>query len=324
MASIAILVSLPASAGTGSKLQDAKNRLAVAKAELDQKAVALNSAETRLALIERDLADTRAEIDDLQRQLAASQRALEQQARDFFMFGGQGGTLAAILGSQSFADFADRIEFASTVVQSEEDLATRVQVERAQLARDRVRLSQRERDQAKAVADLRSQERQIQSQLSDLQSEVDRLQKELNRQQRAQVFGGGGPVASGAIQVCPVHGPVGFTDSFGEPRPGGRIHEGIDMFAPEGTPIVAVHAGTAARTPNSLGGNAVTLSHDGGSDFTYYAHMSAYGAAGHVAVGEVIGYVGHTGDTTVNHLHFEYHPGGGAAVDPYQSLLAVC
>ncbi len=129
---------------------------------------------------------------------------------------------------------------------------------------------------------------------------------------------------SGAISTCPVAGPVSFVDSFGWPRPGGRIHEGIDMISPYGTPIVAVHSGNAVQTPNSLGGNAVIVYHDGGSDFTYYAHMSSYGATGHVAAGQVIGYVGSTGDTNVNHLHFEYHPGGGGAVDPYQTLLAVC
>ena len=73
-----------------------------------------------------------------------------------------------------------------------------------------------------------------------------------------------------------------------------------------------------------LGGNAVIVYHDGSSDFTYYAHMSSYGATGQVAAGQIIGYVGSTGDTTVNHLHFEYHSGGGGAVDPYQLLLAVC
>ncbi|MEO8424468.1 MAG: peptidoglycan DD-metalloendopeptidase family protein, partial [Actinomycetota bacterium] len=77
-------------------------------------------------------------------------------------------------------------------------------------------------------------------------------------------------------------------------------------------------------SPNDLGGNAVLVYHDGGSDFTYYAHMSSYGASGHVGAGQVIGYVGSTGDTSVNHLHFEYHPGGGGAIDPYQTLLAVC
>jgi murein DD-endopeptidase MepM/ murein hydrolase activator NlpD len=139
--------------------------------------------------------------------------------------------------------------------------------------------------------------------------------------------GGGGsfpPTSSGAISICPVQGLVSFVDSFGWPRPGGRTHQGIDMISPYGTPIVAVHSGNAVQAPNALGGNAVILYHDGSSDWTYYAHMSSYGSSGHVGAGQVIGYVGATGDTSVNHLHFEYHPGGGSAIDPYQMLLAVC
>jgi len=67
--------------------------------------------------------------------------------------------------------------------------------------------------------------------------------------------------------------------------------------------------------------------HDGSADWTFYTHFSSYAGpsdGGHVSAGETIGLVGATGDTTVNHLHFEYHPGGGAAVDPYAALLGVC
>ncbi len=128
---------------------------------------------------------------------------------------------------------------------------------------------------------------------------------------------------SGAISTCPVAGPVSFVDSFGWPRPG-HSHQGIDMIAAYGTPIVAVHSGNAVQTSNSLGGLAVNVYHDWSSDFTYYAHLSSYGSSGHVAAGQVIGYVGATGNAGVNHLHFEYHPGGGSAINPYSALVAVC
>ena len=87
--------------------------------------------------------------------------------------------------------------------------------------------------------------------------------------------------------------------------------------------MVAVAPGNARSASSVLGGLGVVLEHDSGGDWTFYAHLSSFGAGGHVTAGTVIGYVGATG-TTVNHLHFEYHPSGGAAVDPYAALVAVC
>jgi murein DD-endopeptidase MepM/ murein hydrolase activator NlpD len=169
------------------------------------------------------------------------------------------------------------------------------------------------------VQQLRASQQAISSDVSDLQAEVDRIRKQY---QLAAVLGLR-TIPGAPISTCPVQGPNSFVDSFGWPRSGGRVHEGIDLIAPYGTPIVAVQPGNAVQTANSLGGLAVIVYGPGG-DWTYYAHLSSYGTTGSVGVGTVIGHVGSTGDTSVNHLHFEYHPGGGAAVDPYLALLAVC
>ncbi|MGZ4765317.1 MAG: murein hydrolase activator EnvC family protein [Ilumatobacteraceae bacterium] len=132
------------------------------------------------------------------------------------------------------------------------------------------------------------------------------------------------PVITSASWICPVDGPSAFGDTFGAPRPGGRKHEGVDMMSPQGTPLVAVVAGFANMKTTSLGGNSITFDGDDGNGY-FYAHLSAWeGSSRHVAAGEVIGYVGHTGDTTANHLHFEIHPGGGAAVDPYPTVRKYC
>jgi murein DD-endopeptidase MepM/ murein hydrolase activator NlpD len=326
-----VLIAVPAHADTKSDLDAARQELASKQAELDALTLQWQQTETAYALAQDAARQAQQQIGELQAQLTRLQRRFDAQVRAVYISGGN-EAIGALLGSQSFSDFADRLQFAQNVVQGDEDLATSVAVQSVRLSRERARLTQEAAAQAKAAALLQTQRTSMDARLADLRSTVNDLyQKFQTEQAQLQVGlppqGGGGsfPVTgSGAISTCPVAGPVSFVDSFGWPRPGGRIHEGIDMISPYGTPIVAVHSGNAVQTPNDLGGNAVIVYHDGGSDFTYYAHMSSYGASGHVEAGQVIGYVGSTGDTNVNHLHFEYHPGGGGAVDPYQALLAVC
>jgi len=129
--------------------------------------------------------------------------------------------------------------------------------------------------------------------------------------------------ATGEI-VCPVDGPVSFVDSFGAAR-SGHSHQGVDMMAAQGTPTVAPVSGTVEHNQSSSGGLAWYLHGDNGD--TYFgAHLSRYGATGHVEAGTVIGYVGATGNASGGspHLHFEYHPDGGSAVDPYNLVSAAC
>jgi len=121
--------------------------------------------------------------------------------------------------------------------------------------------------------------------------------------------------ASGGL-VRPIPGAK-LTDTFGAARSGGRKHEGIDIFAPEGTPIHAVAGGTIVQGfTNGLGGNVVRIQGDDGR-FYYYAHLTPGSTDNlrvgqHVSAGEVIGGVGHTGDaaSTPNHLHFQVRQNG--------------
>jgi len=129
---------------------------------------------------------------------------------------------------------------------------------------------------------------------------------------------------AGSGIVCPIAGPRAFGDTWGAGRSGGRSHEGVDMMSPGGTPLVAVESGYAQFKTTRLGGNSVWVNGNSGTRY-FYAHLSAWeGSSRNVSQGEVIGYVGATGNTTANHLHFEVHPGGGRAVNPYPYVRAVC
>ncbi len=139
--------------------------------------------------------------------------------------------------------------------------------------------------------------------------------------QRLQVPGAGG---AGAM-VCPVQGGVTVMNDWGFPRSGGRFHEGNDLFAPRGRAALATVSGTVVQTVGRIGGNQVKLFGDDGVHY-YYTHLDGFGAQGRVAAGAVVGYVGSTGNAAggATHVHFEIHPGGGAAVNPYPRVAAAC
>jgi murein DD-endopeptidase MepM/ murein hydrolase activator NlpD len=132
------------------------------------------------------------------------------------------------------------------------------------------------------------------------------------------------PANAPAPEHCPVAG-ASFVDTWLAPRPAGRRHRGVDLFAAEGTPVVAPVGGRVLHGDNDLGGLVFRL---WGSDGTYYygSHLASAGASGWVDAGEVIGTVGRTGNAaaTPPHLHLQVHPGFGEAVDPTPVIAAVC
>ena len=136
--------------------------------------------------------------------------------------------------------------------------------------------------------------------------------------------------------VFPVYGPASFGDTFGAPRAdvSGGWHHGEDIFAPLGTPLLAVADGVIFSVGwNDIGGWRVWLRDRTGNEF-YYAHLSAYSPLAvngrQVKAGDVVGFMGKTGDAEFSpaHVHFEIHPvsllprGYDGAVAPYPFLNA--
>ena len=141
-----------------------------------------------------------------------------------------------------------------------------------------------------------------------------------------------GPNAGRAkyLLAFPVAGKHTYFDDFGAPRAQGT-HQGNDVMAARGVPVRAVAPGTIkrmTRVESGLGGIWIWLQDTRGHEY-YYAHLTTISdgleAGSPVTLGQVIGTVGNTGDARygATHLHFEIHPGGGAAVNPYTDLLAV-
>jgi murein DD-endopeptidase MepM/ murein hydrolase activator NlpD len=131
------------------------------------------------------------------------------------------------------------------------------------------------------------------------------------------------------LDAAPTQGPCGYLDTWGDARGGARSHAGTDIFSGSGNYVYAVVDGRlTGRVWDGAGrnaGNAWTLT---GPDNTryFYAHLADFApdlqVGSHVDAGEIIGWVGSTGNSSAAHLHFEVRPGGGPPVDPYPILRA--
>ncbi len=146
------------------------------------------------------------------------------------------------------------------------------------------------------------------------------------------VFAAGSEIAIHGF-VFPVGDPHNFGDSFGAPRMMGtgyeHAHQGTDIMAPAGTPLLACERGIITKMGSDvLGGTKIWVKGQSGT-YYYYAHLSSFaeGMVDGLVVepGTVIGYVGDTGNARggAPHLHFEIHPDGGPAVNPYPLLKVV-
>ena len=131
------------------------------------------------------------------------------------------------------------------------------------------------------------------------------------------------------ISAFPSQGRCSFVDSWHESRSGGRLHIGVDIIGPKGLALYAVSDGTITKmygAESKLSGNALRLTAADGTYF-FYAHLDSFASGitvgSAVRAGQIIGYMGSTGNAGNSHLHFEVHPLGGEAVNPYPVIKVV-
>jgi peptidoglycan LD-endopeptidase LytH len=332
-----------------AKLDDLQGKLNVLAAKVA-------AAQSQYAITQQKIDTTRGQIQAARKEYLRLQAQLDARARAAYIEG-PGNSLELILGSSSIADFSDRVEFVGRVAVEDSDLANLVQNQANDLKNKQISLEALRAKQAAIVGGLKDQQAGVNTIMTEQQdvytqqqgtlaslaasksallSEASKLQGKLDVEARAAAAaaaaaaggGGGTPITGGPgpFFTCPVAGPHSYSDDFGQPRYGGgyHTHQGNDILAPYGTPIVAPFPGTASNSTNSIGGLAVIVS--GAQGYVYNAHMSGFGHLGAVSTGTVIGYVGTSGDAAGGppHDHFEWHPGGGAAVDPFPYLNEVC
>ncbi len=303
--------------------------IAAARERANRAAKELSDAESRAAELEVEVADLQRQAAEAQGRLEGLRVHMRAVAVQRYMSGGTQDNeilAAADLNRQVQVDAMYRLltegdqRGLDQYGALQEDLEIANAELDAKLEAQRSAVAELERRRAAVVAELHRLEE------IERQRQAEEARKASAASARRGSFRSGtptGPIASGDW-ICPVQGPVAFTDSWGAPRSGGRRHQGVDMMAARGTPVVAVVSGSVTHRGNSLGGLSFHLYGDDGN-YYYGTHLSAYGNGGHVAGGTVIGYVGDTGNAAgTPHLHFEIHPGGGAAINPYPTVARFC
>ena len=284
-------------------------KIASAQKAANAAAAKLNQANKELSKAQADVAKFRAQTAENQAKLTELQGRLRVYAIREYEVGGIRGTYGLIEDPATLA----RTRFlARSVALGSVDQLEAYQVLQSDQAATKNALESRLRDRQSAVAKLRAQRAAVMTQLAAL-GKVMKAERSGLR------------ILATGPWVCPVQGPKAFSNDWGNARSGGRRHKGTDIMAPHGTPVVASVAGTVTAHDRGLGGKGYYLRGVDGN--TYYgAHLARFGATGRVAQGQVIGYVGNTGNARGGpaHLHFEIHPGGGAAVNPYGTLRTYC
>jgi murein DD-endopeptidase MepM/ murein hydrolase activator NlpD len=371
LATLALVVSLAQVAGA----ETTKDKLEAAKAEFEQLkreivaqqrvldrllleaaviAERMDAAQARWEQITEELRTTTLALRDAQAKYQGLQNELEARAREAYITG-PGTSLEFLLGATSLADLSARVEYVNALNQEDADLATEVQNLRNDLSAQQSDQQKLQAKAAKALKQVQQEQAALDAKFAEQQTVLDDLNEkkaraeelvqDLEKQYKRELAALYGlKFSDGILKVCPVDEPRAVYDGFGAPRYAGGYHPhaGNDIIAPQGTQIRAPFDGYAHASSNTLGGYAVYV--DGADGYVYNAHLMQPGYTGQVQAGQVIGYVGETGDTNTPHDHFEWHPnvtptnwpvspygysviqtgGSNPAVNPWPLLTQVC
>jgi murein DD-endopeptidase MepM/ murein hydrolase activator NlpD len=306
----------------------------------------LDAKRAELLRVRDELEVARDRLERARAKLVLAREALSDRLVELYK-ADQPDALTVILEADGFDDLLERTEFLERISDQDRDIVERVRALKEETERQEAKLADLERqkqDAAEIVLSRRNEIATSRDRLAAAQGELvmarnDRrgalgevrqsrvaLEGDLEELEAAQArvtqqlsgTAPAGPIRQGTGSlVWPVNGPV--VSPFG--MRWGRLHAGIDIAVPSGTPIRAADSGTVVLLGSVSGyGNYTCIQH-GGSLSTCYAHQSGYATSqgASVSQGQVIGYVGCTGHCFGDHLHFETRV-NGSPVDPFGYL----
>ncbi|MDI6830955.1 MAG: peptidoglycan DD-metalloendopeptidase family protein [Actinomycetota bacterium] len=301
------------------------------QAELNRLTSELNQTQSRLASVEAKIEANQVRLQQAEAEYRRWQGILSDRLVAMYKEGNT-SALDVLLECDDFETFVNSYSYMTRIgshdaetIQATRDLMAEIKARRAELEGARAEY------QAYSNS-LQSQRSAVQSKLNEQKAILAGIDAEVASLLSRRYGGGGGGGGGGGTGwnigpvnglYFPVAGPHSYVNDWGAPRSVGRTHKGCDIMADYGTPCVAITSGTVVQRRGGNAGLYVFLYGDNGHLY-YYMHLQSYGASGRVSAGQVIGYVGDTGNARgCPHLHFEWHPNGGAAVNPYPLLVAI-
>lgn len=345
---------------TPEELEQAEAELVVLRGEMQELVDAFEEAVGANERLDAEVAALELSAQRLDEQRVSKQQAVRDRAGAMYIEGMTSRidllTLSVDLGAVEAG-----LEYLENLAVDDQGLVRELDALTGQVERNQVVLESKQVEQAAALAELETVTAELNSRLEEAQAKYNEVyeqyqieeaarraaaaaaaaEEEARRRAAEEAAGGGDsgsddsgggapPPVAVSGRTCPVNGVTVFSDTWGAPRSGGRSHQGVDMLSARGTALVAIESGTIKRkSTSSLGGVTVWVRGNSGDEF-YYAHLDSW-ASGltkgqSVSVGEFIGTVGTSGNAPANvpHLHFEYHPGGGSAVNPTPLVRSLC
>lgn len=345
-----VLIALPAG-GTafGATLEEKQaearrlqGQIDALKSQGQQITSEYNAAVTQLEMIQASVEQNDEKLQEAEENYLFALRTLNDRMRAMYKSQDVNG-IEVILESQDIDDFLTRVDYMAMIGRRDASVLSEVKALQKEIADTQAALEQQQSMQNSVVVTIRDKQAALQQSLASQQAllsstnaEIVQIMDQMNRNRNTGGgggsggggggSGGGGGGGGGGVVVgnfvFPVRGPHSFSNDWHAPRTG-HLHQGTDIFAAMGTPTGACVSGTVEWGEGGNAGIYIRLDGDDGNVY-YYMHLQRYGQGGHVSAGTIIGYVGDTGNAAGGppHLHFEIHPGGGSAVNPYPTLSA--
>lgn len=339
LCALATAVALLPVSSSAETVEDVRAERARIQARLDEAARDLADSEERSARLEARRDELSADVAAREEMLAEIDERTIERVRQVYMRGSTVEPIAVFLASEEPDRALDRAGAVRRLVHGDRVDAEEVRASRAQMRADLERLDVVDEDLSEELATHRQRAAELERDLDRARTLERRLEREAaerraqqeeeqERQRAASRSTASSPSPSGGGgMACPVDQPRSFTDTWGAPRSGGRQHRGTDILAPRGTPVRAITSGVwDIQSRGASAGLWAILRGDDGDQY-WYMHLESHTVSDgtRVSAGDQTGTNGDTGNARgTPHVHFELHPGGGSAVNPYPLLRQVC